>query len=359
MNYDELVKKVNGLKKPSDIKVIVDDINIDEINIDEWVKEVFSEKISLFDMEKLPYLIDELYQTTNQLKFMLCCMLLESSCDKLAFITKLENYSIFVAKYNSFLPTLVNVYDMVDNGIANCMALIVLNNDPEFKYANDEIKKVFIEATKRKLKDILAYLKKGNINPLVYEDLEVIVDLACYLKNDEISKTISEIASICENDKVNVFIMKYNIINNINLDTNKLKVLKKNQDLLWLLYSIMEDLGVNDKYLGDITQEEIALSNMVKWLEYPKELGSKPDTIELLGDFVFNNTKCYAYKFSKEDFSIKGDLLGISGGYPLDKVSSKSCGYTFSKFEVLSNDWKKQATELAEFIDRCWKERSN
>lgn len=33
-------------------------------------------------MNKLPYLIDELYKTNDKIKFMLYCMLLEASCDK-------------------------------------------------------------------------------------------------------------------------------------------------------------------------------------------------------------------------------------------------------------------------------------
>ena len=40
--------------------------------------------------------------------------------------------------------------------------------------------------------------------------------------------------------------------------------------------------------------------DMIRWLSYPNELGSEPDMIELLGEFIFNNLKCYAYKFKKD-----------------------------------------------------------
>ncbi len=119
----------------------------------------------------------------------------------------------------------------------------------------------------------------------------------------------------------------------------------------------MEKLKVNNKYLNDLSQETIAKSDMIRWLSYPTELGSKPDTIELLGSFVFNNTKCFAFSFSKENFSIKGTLIGVSGGYPMDYISSVTCGYTFSKFEVLSEDWNAQALELVNFISDYWKNR--
>lgn len=55
---------------------------------------------------------------------------------------------------------------------------------------------------------------------------------------------------------------------------------------------------------------------MIKWLKYPTELGTSPDKIELIGEFIFNNTRCFAYKFSKENFKITGDLLGVAGGLP-------------------------------------------
>ena len=72
-------------------------------------------------------------------------------------------------------------------------------------------------------------------------------------------------------------------------------------------------------------------------------------------EFMYKNTKCFAYKFSKKDFQVKGDMLGVVGGYPIDKVSSISSGYTFSKFEKVEDDWKKQANDLVKFISGYWK----
>ncbi|MBR4262722.1 MAG: hypothetical protein IKQ35_05100 [Bacilli bacterium] len=361
MLFEDIIKELNDIdiNNKEKIKILINYINIDDNNFNNWVENIFSDKINQFDMEKLPYLIDELYKTTDKYYFMLCCMLIESTCDKLPFLTNLENYPIFAAKFEMLIHTLVDVYDRVDNGIANCMALIIVNKDPEFTKFDDELKSILINATKRKLTGILNYLKEGNINPNVYYDLEIIVDLACYLKNKEISSIINEIDKVRNNNDADIYIMKYKIINNIDISKDKLELFKNNQEKLFLVYGIFEKLGANEKYMADITQEQLAKSNMIRWLAYPTELSSIPDKIELLGEFTFNDYKCFAYSFSKDNFKISGNLLGISGGFPVDKVTTKTSGYTFSKFEVVSDDWEKQATELAQFICDAWLDRNS
>ena len=356
MNFKELVNRVNSLdvKDEKEISDIISNIDINQDNISEWINTVFSDEVESFNMGKLPYLIDGLYKSDERSKFMLGCMLIEATCDKLEFITKLENYPLFEAKFKELLHTLVTVYDRVDNGIANCMSLIILNTDPRFTYFDDGLKDILVNATIRKLNDLLDYLKGDNINPEIYDDLEIIIDMVCYLNNNEISKLVEEIDRLDNNDGANLFIIKYKLINGMSINIDKLNKIRHNDEYIVTLYNILETLGVNNKYLSDVTNEEIALSDMIRWLEYPTELGTKPDKIELLGDFEFNNSRMYAFKFSKEGFKFKGDLLGISGGYPLDKVSAKTNGYTFSKFESVKDDWKEQAIDIATFIYNMW-----
>lgn len=356
MNFLELVEKTNELDVNSkqEITNIVNNIAIDEKNFDEWLNNIFSDKINLFDMSKLPYIIDELYRSNDKFYFMLCRMLLESTCDKLKFITNLENYPLYAAKFETIKKTLVSVYEYVYNDVATCMALIILNNDPEFKRFDEELKERLINATVKKLDEIINYIKNNTnkINPLVYDDLEIIIDLACYLKSQEINKRVDEIDNLLTDNKMDIFIIKYKIINNLTPIESKIDRIKKDEENLITLYRIMEKLKVNNKYLSDVTQEMIAKSDMIKWLIYPTELGSKPDKIELLGNFIFNDTKCFAFSFSKENFKENSTLLGISGGYPIDNISSNTCGYTFSKFDKLSDNWKNQALELATFISK-------
>lgn len=132
----------------------------------------------------------------------------------------------------TLVHTLVSVYDRVDNGISNCMALIILDNDPEFKYFDEELKTTLINATKRKLKDILEYLKTENPDQTVFEELEVVVDLACYLRNKEISVIIDEIDNYGFNENADIFIIKYKIINNMGISNKKLDMLKQDEEKL-------------------------------------------------------------------------------------------------------------------------------
>lgn len=362
MDFFELIERTNNLdvNNKEEIANIVNAIDVSDF--DAWINNIFSEdgKINSFDMGKLPYIIDELYKSNDRLLFMLCCMLLEATCDKLEFITNLEDYPLFREKFEMLENTLVTVYEITDNAIANVMALIILNNDPKFTLFDDELKERLVNATIRKLNDIIDYIKnnRNNLDPIVFRDLEYIIDLSCYLKKEEISKLISEIDNLIIHNTTDIFIIKYNIINNLKVKEEKIERIKYDVENLITLYKVMEELNVDKIYLSDVSQEMVAKSDMVKWLSYPTELGSKPDKIELLGSFIFNDTKCFAFSFSKEDFQIKGNLLGVSGGYPMEAVTSNPCGYTFSKFEVLKEDWKAQAIELVSFISDYWKRRA-
>lgn len=362
MNFNELVIKVNNenLENNDVLNNIILNINITLDNFNDWVEKVFSAEVDKFDMSKLPYLIDGLYKEDDKLRFMLCCMLLESTCDKLEFITNLERYPIFKAKLETMVNTLVTVYDRVDNGIANCMSLILINNDPKLEFLNEEQKSKVEKATIRKLNDILNYLKGGNVNPIVYYDLEIILDFACYMNNQSIRELVLKLDELKDNQSADLYIIKYKLVNNLDLNEIKIKKYCEDDTTIFKLYNIMEEFNVQDKYLSDVSQKKLAMVDMKRWLSYPTELGAEPDMIELLGEFIFNEQKCYAYKFKKNGFSIEGELIGISGGYPINKVSAKASGYTFSKFEKVSDEnWKQQAIELATFIANSWKERAN
>lgn len=51
-------------------------------------------------------------------------------------------------------------------------------------------------------------------------------------------------------------------------------------------------------------------------------------------------------------------MLGLVGGFEIGKLTSITNGYTFSKFEPIEENYKKQADELIEFIKDYWKERA-
>ena len=51
-------------------------------------------------------------------------------------------------------------------------------------------------------------------------------------------------------------------------------------------------------------------------------------------------------------------MIGLVGGFEIGKLTSTTTGYTFSKFEQIEENYRKQADELIEFIKGYWKERA-
>lgn len=359
MNFEKLKEKINNLNCESkeELKSFEENLDITLDNFNELVEDIFSDKIKELDLNKVPYIIDQLYQSNDKLKFMLCCILIESTCFDIPFITNLENYPLFRAKYETLKNTLITVYETVDNGISNCMALIILNNDPKFELLIKEEKDRLINATNRKLKDIIQYLKNSkNINSNVYGDLEVIIDLASYMNNKKITQQIEELTLLPLDFACHLFIAKYKLINKIPIKIEEIDKLLKDKKEIDRVVSIFEsNNALNLLPLSQITQEEIAKSAMINWLKYPTELGEEPDNIGLLGTLDLNDEIVYVYKFKSHIFKDKGYMVGISGGYEKDKITSISTGLTFSQFEKLENDFMKQAKKLVEFIKDYWK----
>ena len=350
------IDKVNNVDDIEKFNSIVDSININDENFNKWVDAIFSDDIDTLDMQKIPYVLDCLYQSTDKYKVFLFCMLLEATCNKLPFITNLEKYPLFKEKYKLILRTLILTYESCNNGIGNCMALIILKNDPMLEFLDDETRNILVHATINKLKMIKDYLKSTkDINSSVYDDLEVIIDLACYLKNSEINNLVNAIDEFNLNDSCNIYIIKYKAINNLKIDLTKMNSVISGVELK-ALFSVLESINkINILPLDKINQEMIAKSAMIKWLMYPTELGKIPDDIKLIGQFEYNGLVCYAFKFKSNDFRIKDYMLGIAGGYDKSKLTSEDSGLTFSKFEKVEEDFLKQAKNIAEFIFEHWK----
>ena len=232
MNFEKLREEINNLniETQEELKNIVVNIDIRPENIDLWIDDIFSDKIDGLDFEKLPYLIEELYKSDDKFKFMLCCMLIESTCEYLPFLPNLEEYPLFKEKFKTLKHTLITVYEHVDNGIANCMALIILNNDPEFKMFNDDEKDNIANNTVRKLTDIINYIKNNEvIDDSVYRDLEIIIDLSIYLDDKKIDELIKELSKFNLNFECKLFIVKYKLINNLVVNSNEIAELLKSE----------------------------------------------------------------------------------------------------------------------------------
>lgn len=330
---------------------LIESININFENYDDWYNDIFSDNIDSLNMDRLPYLIDRLYVSNNMYKFMMCCMLIENTCEQLPFITNLENYPIFKEKYKLLKGTLLRVYNMLDNGIANCMAFIILNNDPKFELLTDLEKEFLTKTIIRKLNEIINYFTEiTNIDNRVYNDIEIIVDLATYLNNREINQLVDKLSTFIMNYECKLFILKYRIVNNMNI-YNMIDEMFANKDKINKLVYVLERIdAINLLPLDKIDEEDIARSNMIDWLKYPQELGKKPDSIEFLDKFEYDGYDFYVYKFKSNDFRIKDYMLGISGGYLKNKKTAIDTGFTFSNFEVVKEDYINQAKNIIDMI---------
>ena len=63
----------------------------------------------------------------------------------------------------------------------------------------------------------------------------------------------------------------------------------------------------------------------------------------------------YEYKFTsvKDEFKDRGYMIGISGGFPKDKITTANTGDTFSKFERIEEDYKEQVIEILKLLATC------
>lgn len=346
-------------KEKEQLIQIVENIQITTENFDRWVEVIFSDEVLTLDLNKLPYIIDELYKTNDKLKFMLCCMLIESTCNDIPFMTNLENYPLFVEKYKSLKDTIIRVYESCNNGIADCMSLIVLNNDPNFEMMSQEEIKRIEDASCRKLKLILKYLKENtNLkeDDDVYISLEIILDLCCGLNSKEIEYLIREISECKLYGACKIYLAKYYAKNNLEIKQEYINEILCDVGNVEKLYKILEDMGRIDILSNaNITQEMIAKSNMINWLKYPTELGKKPDIIECIGKVDLGNDECYIYKFKSNNFRVHDYMIGVAGAYPKNKITAHVGGYTFSKFELLEEEYTKQAESIINMISDYWK----
>ena len=125
----ELLEKINLCRNQAEIDKIILDWKIKNEDINNWIDTLW-DSLDEFDMEKMPYILDALYKQNDKIKFMMFCMLLEATHDKLPFITNIETYQIFKEKYLMLIPTLAKIASMSYNGIADALYLVLLKADP-------------------------------------------------------------------------------------------------------------------------------------------------------------------------------------------------------------------------------------
>lgn len=368
-NLENLKKKINNSKDQKEIQEIISSWEIDEKEYEKWMSN-FSEKtmkefekcILEFDMNKMPYMLESLYKENDKIKFSLFCMILEITFDKLPFITNLENIPIFKAKFEAFANTLAYVVKYASDGIADCMYLILLNSDPTGSLLTQEEKENIIQSVNDKLEYISSLLKEGKeLEESIYMSLEIILDVACHINDKQTLELIKKIDKLKINQSSRVFLIKAQAVNNIQIDMTKLQELIDDYNYTYKIVQVLENidkLSVIPK--GSVTQEMIAKSLMIDWLIYPTELGEAPEKIELVDTLEKENIVYYIYKFTARSGKLKehGEMIGLAGGFEKDKITSINTGNTFSTFETIQKDYRKQAEGIINLISEHWKKRA-
>lgn len=361
MKFDSFKDLINK----SDISDIYDNINnfeIDDSEMNEWIDNIF-ERSGELDMNKMPYVLDTLYRSDDKLKFMSFCMLLEATYRDLPFITRLEDIQIFKSKYEMFIETMLIVFDGSYDGIVDCIAAIILNNDPKGELFTKEQYDTLANSINTKLSVIKKYIteSKDKIQNNVYETLEMIFDLAVYIHNSDTLELLKRFQNVKLSDNSLVFLIKALLVNNLmDIKSSWWDKLYNSKQGYYTLARMLTGIGqeniIPKKY---INTEKLSEAVMIDWLSYPTELGKEPDYIKLVGTIEKEDLIFYIYKFTADNFKDRGEMIGVSGSFIKDSITTSEAGFVFSKFETIKDDYKKQAEEIIEIIANHWKEALN
>lgn len=358
----ELANKVNNAKNQDEMDLIVKKWEIKNEDVDSWIDELF-DSINEIDFNKLPYMLHSLYKTEDKVKFMFFCIILENTFDELPFMTNLEREPIFKAKFEMFSHTLSKVASASYNGVADCMYMILLNSDPKGTLLKKEEKAEIIDGINRKLSELLSYFNESeNIDESAYMALEILLDVSCYINDEETLNLIEKISRANINKDSTLFLIKSMVINEVNFDNKIIRSLAEDDNYSYRLLQILEGINKQNIFPKDIlTQEKIAKSLMIDWLKYPTELDDEPKEITFIDTLEKENIIYYIYKFSAKEGALteRGDMIGISGGFDKSKISTQNTGNTFSKFETIAEDYKTQAEDIIKLISNHWKNRAS
>lgn len=240
--------------------------------------------------------------------------------------------------------------------------MILLNSDPTGELLTEEGKEQLIQSINKKFTMLIDYINNNEkIEEEVFTTLEILLDVSCYINNDETILLIKKIKKLNINSDCKVFLIKTEAINNLNIN-KEILIDMINNDYSFKLLQILERINKSNILPQNIlTQEKIAKSLLIDWLKYPTELGENPEKIEYVDCLEEDNIIYYIYKFTAREGALKdrGYMIGISGGFEKDKITSENTGFTFSKFQTINENYKKQAEEIIELISEHWKNYKN
>ena len=359
MNFDNFKDLINK----TEISDIFDKINSFEISdseMNDWIDDIF-ERAGELDINKMPYVLDTLYRSDDKLKFMSFCMLFEATYQDLPFITRLEDVQIFKAKYEMFIETMLIVFDGSYDGIVDCIAAIILDNDPKGELFTKEQYDTLVNSINTKLSVIKKFIteSKHEVPNNVYETLEMIFDLAVYINNNDTFELLKRFEDVKISDNSLVFLIKALLVNNLmNIKSSWWDKLYNSKQGYYTLARMLTGIGQENIIPKNyINTEKLSEAVMIDWLSYPTELGKAPDSITLIGTIEKEDLIFYIYKFTSDKFKDRGEMLGVSGSFVKNSITTSEAGFVFSKFETIKDDYKKQAEDIIELIANHWKDK--
>ncbi len=359
MSYFEQIKLlISQYDNQESMDTAIDEWKIDFDSDDNFISEL-CERYEELDMDNVPFALESLYKSTEKIKTMLFCILIELTCGDLPFITNLEKIPIFKAKLEFMYHSFAQVFKETFNGITDCIAMIILNCDSDLSLAKEEEKQIFIDSLAEKLNLIYNHIKMhGCVEDDVISGLAILLDLSTYINNDDILDTIKNIAKLDVDPECKLFLMKTEAVNELSEMTQLLnELIQYDASRVLRILDTIEKTSILSNI--DISQEQIAYSEMKNWLQYPTELGESLDKLQYVSRFEYSGYEYYVYKFtaSSEALVDKGYMLGVAGGYEKNSLSLDQTGHIFSKFEVIGSDPVQQALDIIHMMEDYWKQQ--
>lgn len=364
--YRKLIKDINNTNKYEELVKVLDKFNTSSLSsekIDE-LKDILLKKYKSINSDVFPYIIEYFYSKDTKLEFSIACLLLEKLCNKIEFLTNIENIQISEDRFFEFLPTLCEVVMQNVSGIADCMYMILLNNSKYYEKIDKKYKDTIIKSL-YKIGMALDYIEKTKIKPTkeILVNIEIMVDLARLYNDPRVLKFVERTLDL-DNIEVNLFAVCTLIYNNIPIADGYIEELAKEDRTCKRFYKILREINKLFRYPEEyLTQERLARADMVYWLMHPAEIGDVPDSIEFVQTFEKNNEVFYVFKFksNKEVFKDKDWMIGISGGFKKDiEPTIDNSGFTFSDFEVFDEEKiLEEAYRIIDKINEAWKKRAN
>lgn len=280
--------------------------------------------------------------------------------------------SFGVDRFPKYLPELIQVAPLLEGRVE--IFAIVLEQVEAGKFdfgAHADQAKVLVQRMRvlcEKRRDALdaAYGKRGLRVPdeeeekkipalarRAHDELEYLLDLAGHLEVEGVDDVLKAAATLPATT-LRIFAVGSMLKRGGTLPAELLEKLAERPSERALLYQVLDSRD-GKKFFPKkfLNQADMAVADMVRWLEYGTELGHTTPRIEPLAVVDFKNEKGKTRRMRFFRFQGSGDpdkwYVGVSGAYRVDDADVEDDGRTFSNFTELGE--KSLDEHIAEYVD--------